>query len=118
MPTVLKGEIKWPAELKQPTPAHELVAGLLTSNASQRLGGQHAAPVEAAREVKAHAWFASVEWKRLEAKETPPPFVPKVDDKFDVTNFDVYETDEGLEDFPDAPDVPMSTFAEWSDTWV
>jgi serine/threonine kinase 32 len=30
------------------------------------------------RDVRAHPWFASIEWDTLEEKECQPPFVPDV----------------------------------------
>eukprot|EP00966_Prymnesium_polylepis_P235770 5452587-Prymnesium_polylepis.1 len=33
-------------------------------------------------------WFGPIDWKALEARALKPPFVPKVTDEFDVSNFD------------------------------
>ena len=120
---VLRGQISWPSEIAAAGPhkaAHGLLEGLLEPRAAQRLGGQGgASPVEGTREVKAHGWFGGVDWRALEAKEVPPPFVPTLTADDDAGNFQEYAKDERLAQFPHAPkDVPRDAFAEWGGRWV
>lgn len=118
---VLKGKIEWPSELARSGPhkmAHGLLTGLLEPKVSERRGGQGSSPLESAREVRKHGWFASVDWKALEAMKVTPPFVPSFKTSLDPSNFDEYPIDEGLAEYPDAPNVPHETFAEWGDRWV
>jgi len=39
-------------------------------------------------EIKAHPWFRSIDWVKLEKLEIPPPFVPLVKSADDVGNID------------------------------
>jgi len=38
--------------------------------------------------VRQHAFFASIDWVKLEAREVEPPFKPKLRSAKDVGNFD------------------------------
>jgi serine/threonine protein kinase len=61
--------IKW-----QPTvvgPAKDLVMALLKSDPKDRI--QHAI------QVKSHAWFADLDWEKVEARQIMPPFLPAID---------------------------------------
>lgn len=35
-------------------------------------------------DVKKHAFFATIDWKKLERKELKPPFQPKLSNEFDL----------------------------------
>lgn len=48
-------------------------------------------------EIKAHPFFAPIDWTRLLNKEIPPPFVPDVKDESDTTNIDPVFTEEDPE---------------------
>jgi serine/threonine protein kinase len=54
------------------TPLGALLDGMLTRDASQRLG----APPGGASDVRGHAFFRGVEWKLLLQRAIPAPFVP------------------------------------------
>lgn len=41
-----------------------------------------------------HAFFASIDLEKLEKKELPAPFVPKIVSETDTSNFDTYFTSE------------------------
>jgi serine/threonine-protein kinase RIM15 len=58
----------------------DLVHRLLNSNPNERLGANGAA------EVKAHPFFAGVNWDAL--MQEPGPMVPKVDDSFSTEYFE------------------------------
>jgi serine/threonine protein kinase len=57
-----------------------LLEGFLTKDPSRRLGGD-------VDELKAHPFFASINWLKLEAKELEPPFVPKLKKATDTAYF-------------------------------
>jgi len=38
--------------------------------------------------IKAHPYFASIDWEKLERREVRPPFLPNVKDKTDFSQFD------------------------------
>lgn len=74
--------VKWPEAPDQEISdaAMDLVHRLLNSNPNERLGANGAA------EVKAHPFFAGVNWDAL--MQEPGPMVPKVDDSFSTEYFE------------------------------
>jgi len=79
---ILKGAIKYPRHMSDA--ACSLVAGLLEVEPSQRLG----CTVNGPKDVKAHAFFAGMDWSALYWKTIPAPFVPTLKNPLDVSNFD------------------------------
>ncbi|KAI3470980.1 hypothetical protein Pfo_027643 [Paulownia fortunei] len=79
---ILKDKIKLPAFLS--SDAHSLIKGLLQKEASKRLGSGPSG----SDEIKGHKWFKSINWKKLEAREIQPSFLPQVAGKHCVANFD------------------------------
>ena len=79
--------------------ARTLMRGLLTKDPSQRLGikpGSEKHEVEW-RDVKAHPFFRSLNWKLLLLCKLEPPYVPPLDGEeplMDVSNFDQKYTGE------------------------
>ena len=81
-------------------------------------------------QVRAHPWFhedarsgkeggdLSISWSRLERKEIPPPYIPRINDPLDVRNFDNYGKDEGVLEYPETYPDDFSAFAEWGTEWV
>jgi len=63
--------------------ACDLLRRLLHRDPAQRLGSG-SADVE---ELKAHAWFKSVDWAALYERRVEPPFVPPLRHALDVQNF-------------------------------
>ena len=66
--------------------AYKLVEALLVTEPSERLGCMKLGVAE----IKRHPFFAKTNWQRLEKKLTQAPYIPTVEDPFDVSN---YETD-------------------------
>eukprot|EP01105_Mastigella_eilhardi_P025649 TRINITY_DN7043_c0_g2_i1.p1 TRINITY_DN7043_c0_g2~~TRINITY_DN7043_c0_g2_i1.p1 ORF type:complete len:1096 (+),score=296.36 TRINITY_DN7043_c0_g2_i1:171-3290(+) len=60
--------------------ARDLIDRLLDVNPSTRLGAKGAG------EVKAHPFFAGIDWKTLSSR--PAPFIPMLDDELDTTFFE------------------------------
>ncbi|KAL0341181.1 UNVERIFIED_CONTAM: Serine/threonine-protein kinase AtPK2/AtPK19 [Sesamum radiatum] len=79
---ILKDKLKLPAFLS--SDAHSLLKGLLQKDASKRLGSGP----RGSDEIKGHKWFKSINWKKLEAREIQPSFLPQVAGKQCVANFD------------------------------
>lgn len=64
--------------------AKSIVQAFFVKNPEERLGS---GPTAAA-EVKAHPWFAEINWEALYAKQLPPPFIPQIHGETDVSNFE------------------------------
>ncbi|XP_057442374.1 serine/threonine-protein kinase AtPK2/AtPK19-like [Lotus japonicus] len=93
---IIKDKIKLPTFLS--SEAHSLLKGLLQKDANKRLGGGPSG----SEEIKSHKWFKSVNWKKLEAREIRPSFVPEVAGKHCVANFEERWTTMSLLDSPAA----------------
>lgn len=53
-----------------------------------------------AEDIKAHPFFAAIDWKALEAKQIAAPFKPPLSGKDDIRNFDKVFTKEEVVDTP------------------
>lgn len=84
---IVKEKIKLPAFLS--SEAHSMLKGLLTKEASKRLGSGPTG----SEEIKRHKWFKPINWKKLEAREIQPSFRPEVAGKHCVANFEKRWTD-------------------------
>lgn len=79
---IIKEKIKLPSYLT--TEAHSLLKGLLQKEPPRRLGSGP----NGGDEIKAHKWFRTINWKKLEAREIGPKFKPDVTGKDCTANFD------------------------------
>lgn len=79
---IMKEKIKLPAFLS--SEAHSLLKGLLTKDASRRMGSGP----RGSDEIKSHKWFGPINWKKLDAREIQPSFLPEVSGRQCVANFD------------------------------
>jgi len=106
---IIKCRVPWPPHL-QPM-ARDFIDHLLTVDPSRRLGTLKNGP----KDVKAHPWFTGFDFKKLENKQLPAPYVPKIKSQTDDSNFDHYE-DEGKKNYPQE-NFPRDAFAEFADEW-
>jgi serine/threonine protein kinase len=102
---ILIADLVWPMDaggghLLSPS-ARSLLTGLLERDPLKRLGCM---PPELAggqgdvEQVKAHPFFASVDWAALFARRVPPPWRPPVVGSADVSNFDGDFTSQAVQD--------------------
>jgi protein-serine/threonine kinase len=77
--------------------ARDLISKLLNPNPDERLGAK------AAKDVKNHPFFASVNWTQVYNKEIKPPFKPALRNEVDVQNFDTTYTNEPVRETPVQP---------------
>jgi serum/glucocorticoid-regulated kinase 2 len=77
---ILSGELRFPNYISED--AKSLLEGLLTRDPNARLG------TKGGDEVKAHPWFADIQWDKLLKKEIEPPFKPKVRSVDDTSQID------------------------------
>ncbi|CAD8107589.1 unnamed protein product [Paramecium primaurelia] len=74
-----------PQEAKLSPAATDLILRLMT-DASNRLG------VNGVNEIKAHPFFAGIDWKNLRSKVSP--YIPEIKSELDTRNFDKFEEQE------------------------
>jgi len=72
-----------------------LLDELFIKNPEKRLGFGP----DGGKKIKAHPWFANVNWDQLLKKKIKPPFLPKVKNNTDVSNFDTEFTDCDVESY-------------------
>jgi len=77
---IRSGELVYPKYVAQA--AKEVLQALMLRDPSRRLG----AGQEDGKEVRAHAFFAGVDWQATLARDVKPPFRPKVAARDDVQN--------------------------------
>ena len=81
---------KVPASIIVPDELRAILHAFLSKEPSQRLGFGP----DDAQPVKAHAFFAPINWEALERRKIPSPYRPKVKDEMDTSNFDRQFTSE------------------------
>mmetsp|Transcript_19941 Transcript_19941/g.51424 ORF Transcript_19941/g.51424 Transcript_19941/m.51424 type:complete len:269 (-) Transcript_19941:184-990(-) len=84
---IMRGKVKYPPGMT--SECRDAIGKLLAHNPTQRLGCLRGG----ARDVKQHDFFKPIDFRKLEAKQIAPPFVPKVKDEFDTSNYDKYPDD-------------------------
>jgi len=67
--------------------AKDIVGKLCRVDPLHRLGNMSGG----ARDVKAHPWFAHIDWKRLYNRELSPPIKPHLTGPADTRNFECYD---------------------------
>eukprot|EP01017_Pseudomicrothorax_dubius_P002396 TRINITY_DN10054_c0_g10_i2.p1 TRINITY_DN10054_c0_g10~~TRINITY_DN10054_c0_g10_i2.p1 ORF type:complete len:386 (+),score=80.88 TRINITY_DN10054_c0_g10_i2:65-1222(+) len=70
-----------------------LFHGVFQKNPEKRLGSGP----DGALEIVKHPWFSTLDWDALYRKEIRPPFVPKLKNELDVSNFDPEFTETPVE---------------------
>ncbi|CAH2351544.1 serine/threonine-protein kinase Sch9p [[Candida] railenensis] len=99
------GKVRFPKEVLSPE-GRSFVKGLLNRNPKHRLGS-----VGDARELRAHVFFADIDWDLLKKKNIPPPFKPHLTSETDTSNFDPEFTNEStsiLKKNMDLASTPLS----------
>jgi len=94
---ILKSPLVFTPEGLFSSDARALISGMLQKDPDLRLGS---GPRDG-HDIREQKWFAPIDWKKLEAREIKPPFVPQVAGEFDVSNFDDEFTSEAVPIGPD-----------------
>ena len=84
---ILNKEIEIPFDFKPETKS--VLAELLEKNPCKRIGSK-----QGFEEIKNHHFFATIDWNKLENRELEPPFVPRLFNETDTSNFDRVFTSE------------------------
>jgi serum/glucocorticoid-regulated kinase 2 len=83
---ILQDPLRFPDDMDRE--ARSLLQGLLNRDPKKRLG------VNGAGEIRAHPFFAQIDWKRLINKKYAAPFKPSAESATDTSNFDQEFTSE------------------------
>lgn len=81
--------------------AKDLISQLLIKDAAQRLGSLARGPCE----IIEHPWFHEIDIEALRAREITAPWVPDVEDQFDLSFFNDWSN---LQDKTTLPQTPIS----------
>ncbi|RMZ76666.1 hypothetical protein DV738_g4784, partial [Chaetothyriales sp. CBS 135597] len=109
---ILQEPLHFPGPEIVPAAAKDLLSRLLDRNPERRLGANGAA------EIKAHHFFANIDWRKLLQRKYEPSFKPSVVDARDTANFDKEFTAEVPKDSyvegPVLSQTMQQQFAGWS----
>lgn len=103
---ILMSDVKFPRNLS--AEAKDLLSGLLIKDPTRRLGGGP----DDAKQIMAHPFFGSINWRDLELKKIPPPFKPQVTSDTDTRYFDQEFTGESVELTPPDNSGPLGSIQE------
>lgn len=90
--------------------AADLIYKLLQVNPERRLGSGK----KGAADIKAHRWFAQMDWDALEHKRLTAPIRPRVRNPLDTSNFDVFDAPDSPPAIPHHRQVKTQ---EWDALW-
>ena len=79
---IKSGPLKFPKRITLSDEAKDIIKKLLERNVKKRLG------YNGIKEIKEHPFFKDIDFNLIEQKKIPAPFVPKINDKMNVTYFD------------------------------
>lgn len=82
-------ELKFTTKVKFSAEAQDIISKLLIKDPTQRLGSK-----TGLNEIKSHPFFAKANFDLILSKEIKAPFIPVIQNKFDVQNFDELFTNE------------------------
>jgi protein kinase A len=91
--------------------AIDIISKLLSKVPSQRLGqlknGQ--------KDIYGHPWFAGISFESYRAKEIPAPWIPKIKDPLDSSNFDSWKhmKDKTKQKWPPLDEEKQAIFVEF-----
>ncbi|XP_030750712.1 RAC serine/threonine-protein kinase [Sitophilus oryzae] len=103
---ILMSDVKFPRNLS--AEAKDLLSGLLVKDPTKRLGGGP----DDAKQIMAHPFFSSINWKDLELKRITPPFKPQVTSDTDTRYFDQEFTGESVQLTPPDNSGPLGFIQE------
>ena len=106
---IVKGQFEMPRTIS--ASGESMLQGLLTRVPSQRLGSLSGGEDD----IPAHAWFADLDFEMLRSQSMKAPFVPKIKNPLDVSNFDNWNhlKDKTKKKFPKLTPKEAQIFAEF-----
>jgi len=105
---ILKAPIKYPDFV--PNAARDLLNKLLDRDEFKRLGSGK----EDAEEIKKHPFFSNIDWKKLEARQMRPPFIPVTHD--DPTKYfdEEFTSERAIDSFAEVTEDDDDSFDDFS----
>ena len=97
---IVKGEYTFPRQ-GMSAEVQDLLIRMLVTSPSQRLGSL----ARGSKDLYRHLWFSEVNFDRLKAKEIRAPWIPRIKDSLDCTNFESWSH---LQDKMTIQDPPIS----------
>jgi len=82
--------------------AQHLIKRLCRYEASERLGAQK----DGVQDIRNHKWFQGFHWQGLSTRSLKPPYIPRVKNPLDHSNFD---------DFPTIKENPPDELSGWDE---
>jgi len=73
----------------------DLLRGLLKIDPRSRLGSGEDLHHSVAQDIRQHAFYKTLSWDKLLAKQLPPPYIPDVSSDRDVSHFELAASREG-----------------------
>ncbi|KAA0146670.1 hypothetical protein FNF27_01493 [Cafeteria roenbergensis] len=108
---ILRADLRFPPGCAASAEARDLIRQLLRRDPLRRLGSG----AGGADEIRAHPFFASMDWDALASRELKPPFCPRVESDTDIANFDTTFTAEPAVLTPPAPTDLAAGAADFGD---
>lgn len=90
--SILKGKVVYSADLDKN--GKSLMSKLLVTKPNERIGIKNG---EGWKAVKEHAFFAGIDWNAMNSLKASVPFVPKIKNEEDFSNFDEIFTNEDVD---------------------
>ncbi|KRW99442.1 Protein kinase-like domain [Pseudocohnilembus persalinus] len=104
---ILQSDLPMPRLLS--TFGKDLLNKLMQKVPSKRLG------YNGIQEIKDHPWFSAVDWDLLGKKKYKAPFIPKLQDEFDVNNFEIAFTSQDVQISDDEDDQYIEEYKHFED---
>jgi protein kinase A len=100
---IVKGNFKYPRSRRElfSDQSKDLINRLLVIDPTQRLGSL----ARGEKDIYRCAWFEDISFDKLKRKEIPSPWIPKIKDPLDTSNFENWDH---LDDKAKAKDPPIS----------
>eukprot|EP00549_Striatella_unipunctata_P008332 CAMPEP_0118682716 /NCGR_PEP_ID=MMETSP0800-20121206/5632_1 /TAXON_ID=210618 ORGANISM="Striatella unipunctata, Strain CCMP2910" /NCGR_SAMPLE_ID=MMETSP0800 /ASSEMBLY_ACC=CAM_ASM_000638 /LENGTH=474 /DNA_ID=CAMNT_0006579121 /DNA_START=60 /DNA_END=1484 /DNA_ORIENTATION=- len=84
---ITRGKFYFPQGNIMSSEVKELISRILIINPSERLGSF----ARGAQDIKDHHWFNNLDFKKLLKRELRGPWIPKIKNALDVSNFDSWD---------------------------
>ncbi|TMW66433.1 hypothetical protein Poli38472_004198 [Pythium oligandrum] len=92
---IVKETVQYPPWVSES--CRDLISKLLERDQTKRMGITHGG----ARTIRAHPWFAAVNWDNMYKKKDTAPYKPRLADPFDTSKFDAVTESESIQPYHD-----------------